>query len=57
LAVINTFSRFSPALDPRFAYRAGDVVQTLQRAGKVVGYPRVIRLDTGPEFVSRDLDL
>ena len=34
LAVIDTFSRFSPALDPRFAYRAADVVETLDRAGK-----------------------
>jgi putative transposase len=57
LAVIDTFSRFSPALDPRFAYKASDVVQTLERAGTAVGYPRVIRVDDGPEFVSRDLDL
>jgi len=34
LAVIDTFSRFSPALDPRFAYKAADVVETLDRAGK-----------------------
>lgn len=57
LAVIDTFSRFSPALDPRFAYKAHDVVETLDRAGKVVGYPKTIRVDNGPEFVSRDLDL
>lgn len=40
-----------------FAYKASDVVQTLERAGAAVGYPRVIRVDNGPEFVSRDLDL
>ena len=57
LAIIDTFSRFSPALDPRVAYKACDVVQTLELAGKAVGYPRVIRVDNGPEFVSRDLDL
>ncbi len=57
LAIIDTFSRFSPALDPRFAYKACDVVQTLELASKAVGYPRVIRVDNGPEFVSRDLDL
>ena len=34
LAIIDTFSRFSPALDPRFAYKACDVVQTLELAGK-----------------------
>ena len=34
LAVIDTFSRFSPALDRRFPYKASDVVQTLERAGR-----------------------
>ncbi len=57
LAVIDLFSRFSPALDPRFSYRAADVVGTLDRAAAVTGYPRTIRVDNGPEFVSRDLDL
>jgi len=28
-------------------------LSTLERAGKAVGYPRVIRVDNGPEFVSR----
>jgi transposase InsO family protein len=32
LTVVDTFSRFSPALDPRFSYRAEDVVATLERA-------------------------
>ena len=57
LAVIDLYSRFSPALDPRFSYRAPDVVGTLDRAAAVTGYPRTIRVDNGPEFVSRDLDL
>jgi len=33
------------------------VAQTLDLAGKAVGYPRVIRVDNGTEFVSRDLEL
>lgn len=57
LAVIDVFSRFSPALGPRFNHKAGNVVQTLGHAGQVVGYPQVIRVDNGPGFVSRDLDL
>ena len=32
LTVVDTFSRFSPALDPRFSYRAEDVVATLGRS-------------------------
>jgi hypothetical protein len=31
LTIVNTFSRFSPAVDPRFSYRGEDVVLTLER--------------------------
>jgi putative transposase len=30
LTVVDTFSRFSPIIDPRFSYRAEDVVQSLE---------------------------
>jgi putative transposase len=57
LTVVDIFSKFSPAVDPRFSYRAEDVVRTLERVCGIVGYPRTIRVDQGSEFVSRDLDL
>lgn len=57
LTIIDTHSRFAPATDPRFCYSGEDVVQTLQRVCRQVGYPKVIRVDNGSEFVSRDLDL
>jgi putative transposase len=57
LTVVDTFSRFSPVLDPRFSYRGEDVVQTLETTCAVVGYPKTIRVDQGSEFISRDLDL
>ncbi len=57
LTIVDTFSRFSPAVDPRFSYRGEDVVQTLERICAKVGYPQSIRVDQGAEFVSRDLDL
>jgi putative transposase len=57
LTVVDTFSRFSPIVDPRFSYRAEDVVATLEKVCAKVGYPRTIRVDQGSEFVSRDLDL
>lgn len=57
LTVVDIFSRFSPVLDPRFSYRAEDVVATLDRICDIVGYPKTIRVDQGSEFVSRDLDL
>jgi len=40
LTVIDTYSRFSPAIDPRFSYRGEDVVQTLERVCKSIGYPQ-----------------
>jgi len=57
LTVVDTFSRFSPVVDPRFNYKGEDVVRTLDQACKIFGYPKSIRADNGPEFVSRDLDL
>jgi putative transposase len=57
LTVIDTFSRFSPALDARMSYRGEDVVATLERVCRTVGYPRTFRVDQGSEFVGRDLDL
>jgi hypothetical protein len=57
LTIVDTFSRFSPAVDPRFSYRGEDVVLTLERICKTVGYPKTIRVDQGSEFISRDLDL
>jgi putative transposase len=57
LTVIDTFSRFSPVVDPRFSYRAEGVVATLEQTCAAVGYPKTIRVDQGSEFISRDLDL
>ena len=57
LTIVDTYSRYSPATDPRFSYPGEDVVQTLERVCREVGYPRTIRVDNGSEFISRDLDL
>ena len=57
LTIVDTFSRVSPAVDPRFSYKGEDVVQTLERICRNVGYPKTIRVDQGSEFISRDLDL
>ena len=57
LTVVDTFSRFSPIIDPRFSYRAENVVQALERICRNIGYPKTIRVDQGSEFVSRDMDL
>ncbi len=57
LTIVDAFSRFSPALEPRFSFRGADVVAVLERVGREVELPAAIRVDQGSEFVSRDLDL
>lgn len=57
LTVVDTFSRFAPVIDPRFSYRGEDVVATLDRVCRRIGYPKTIRVDQGSEFISRDMDL
>ena len=47
----------SPAIDVRLSYRGADVVATLERIAEVYGRPKRIRVDNGPEFISKDLDL
>ena len=44
LTIVDTFSRFSPALEPRFAFRCADVVELLERVGRQVGLPATIRV-------------
>ncbi|SMO90607.1 putative transposase [Paracoccus laeviglucosivorans] len=57
LTIVDIHSRYCPAADPRFTYRGEDVVQTLERVCRQIGYPQTIRVDKGSEFISRDLDL
>ena len=57
LTVVDTFTRVSPIIDVRYSYRGEDVVKTLDKACREVGYPKTIRVDNGSEFVSCDMDL
>jgi putative transposase len=57
LTVVDTFSRLSPVFDPRVSYRGEDVVATLEKACRKIGYPKTIQVDNGSEFVSLDMDL
>ena len=57
LTVVDTFTRYSPVIDPRFTYRSENVVEALDQACAELGYPKAIRVDQGTEFVSRNLDL
>ena len=57
LTIVDTFTRLSPAIDVRQNYRGIDVVATLDRVMCEIGRPKTIRLDNGPEFISKELDL
>jgi len=57
ITLVDTFSRFSSALEPRFSFCGADVVEVLDRVGREEGLPATIRVDQGTEFVPRDLDL
>lgn len=57
LTIVDIFSRFSPALVPRFTFSGADVVEALEKVCQQVGFPATIRVDQGSEFISRDLDL
>lgn len=57
LTIVDAYTRFSPAIEVRKSYRAADVVNTLERVIRKYGVPKEIRVDNGPEFVSRTLDL
>ena len=57
LTVVDTFTRLSPAIEVRQSFRGSDVVATLDRVTRELGCPKTIRVDNGPEFVSKELDL
>lgn len=57
LTIVDIFSKISPTIGVGSAYRGHDVVTTLQAAVRAHGCPKRIRVDNGPEFVSKDLDL
>ena len=55
LTVVDTFSRFSPAVVPRFSFRAPDVIEVLQLVCVEVGYPASIRADIAGKSISGTL--
>ena len=57
LTIVDAFSRLSPAIDIRQSYRGSDVVETLERVTRDHGMPKTIRVDHGPEFIGKELDL
>jgi putative transposase len=57
LTIVDAYTRESPGSGVGRSYKGTDVVKTLMEAMKYHGVPKVLRVDNGPEFVSKELDL
>ena len=57
LTIVDAFSKDAPAIDVRQRCTGAYVVAKLERVTVERGLPASIRVDNGPEFVSKDLDL
>lgn len=57
LTVVDAYSRLCPIIGVGFNYKATDVVETLDRALVKYACPKTIRVDNGPDFISKELDL
>jgi putative transposase len=57
LTILDIFTRQNPQIGVEFCYKSIDVVKSLEKATKVYGELKAIRLDNGSEFVARALDL
>lgn len=47
------YTRFSLMVDPRPSYKGEDIVATLERICRNIGYPQSIRVGEGSAFISR----
>jgi len=52
LTVIDTYSRYLRALDPRSSYRGEDVVRTVEIVCAQIGYPNKIRVPSSSPGIS-----
>ena len=57
LTIVDNHTRESLAIHVGQRIRGCEVVQVLERISKDHGRPQAIRVDNGPEFISKDVDL
>ena len=57
LTIVDNHTRESLAIHVGQRIRGCEVVEVLERVMKAHGRPRTIRVDNGPEFISKDVDL
>ena len=56
LTLVDYFNRESLALSAAQRFQGDDVVNVLERVSAQRGFPKTIRVDNGPEFVSKSMD-
>ncbi len=56
LAIVDNHTRESLALYPNQRVKSMDVVHVLEAVTEHKGFPKRIKVDNGPEFISKDLD-
>ncbi|MBS0621409.1 MAG: IS3 family transposase [Verrucomicrobia bacterium] len=57
LTVVDNFTRESPVVEVKRQFKGVDVAEVLEGAVRSYGVPQVIKVDNGPEFISKELDL
>ena len=57
LTIVDNYTNVSPAIGVEQSYQGSDVVETLETVVDQYGRPAQIYVDSGPEFISRHLDL
>lgn len=57
LTIVDNFSKLCTAIGVALNYRGYDVVSTLEKAVSLYGLPKIIKVDNGPEFISKEFDL
>ena len=57
LTLVDNYSRESLAIEVGQRLTGDDVVRVLEGVASQRGKPQTIRVDNGPEFISRSLDL
>jgi putative transposase len=56
LTIVDNFSRVSPAIGVDFSLTGRRVVEVLERVANSYGLPKIIKVDNGPELISKALD-
>ena len=57
LTIVDAYSKISPHIGVASSFKSIDVIEALEMAVKDHVIPKTIRVDNGPEFISKDLDL